>query len=194
MTPFDIERIICINVKQHNESQLFAISRKYDIDFPALVDIKRESGNLPNSNTGKIWIDLNMQIIIAYESISIHQTYIEKGGVRKAHYPKVFNMVFEDYDAVGYYDLLKSITPIKTPKFTKTDENLIFYTYYIGKGYDLKIESFDRALSGELKPVKEKKLSIDELTHMMNSAVENEEYELAAKYRDQIKEIKKDTK
>lgn len=188
MTPFDIDRIICLNVRQHSLTQLFTISRKYDIDFPTLVQLKNESGDGPCSKTGKVWVDLNLLEVIAYESLGMFYEYENKGGSQKKYYPKKFTLLVEDYDALGYYDEIKSLKPISTPKLGKSDENLIYYTYYKGKGYDLVVESFDRALSGEQKPKKERH-TVESLTIEMLEAVDREDYEHAAKLRDKIRSM-----
>ncbi len=190
MTPFDINNIICLNVRQHSHTQLFAISRKYDIDFPTLVQLKNESGDGPCSKTGKVWLDLNLLEVIAYESFGMFYEYENRGGSQKKYYPKKFTLLIEDYDAVGYYDVIKSLKPISTPKLGKSDENLIYYHYYKGKGYDLVVESFDRVLSGEPKPKKEKH-TIESLTIEMLEAVDREDYERAAELRDKIRSMNK---
>jgi hypothetical protein len=187
MTPFDIDRIICLNVRQHSLTQLFTISRKYDIDFPTLVQLKNESGDGPCSKTGKVWIDLNLLEVIAYESLAMFYEYENKGGSQKKYYPKKFTLL-QDYDAIGYYDEIKLLKPISTPKLGKSDENLIYYTYYKGKGYELVVESFDRLLSGEQKPKKER-LTLESLTIEMLEAVDREDYEHAAKLRDKIRSM-----
>jgi len=55
---FDINKVICISLKSHNEQQLKAISEVYKLDFDGLVDSKNISS--------KIWVEIGGEYAIAF--------------------------------------------------------------------------------------------------------------------------------
>jgi hypothetical protein len=55
---FDINKVICISLKSHNDQQLKAISEVYKLDFNALVTVK---GTSP-----KIWVEAGGDYVIAF--------------------------------------------------------------------------------------------------------------------------------
>jgi excinuclease UvrABC helicase subunit UvrB len=87
------------------------------------------------------------------------------------------------YDGIGYMLDLQAMSVSKSPKIAKTPENIVFYSYYSNKGWNLKIDSFDRILTGEQKE------NTKYLTKMMRDAIDGEDYETAAILRDKIAKI-----
>ena len=55
---FDINKVICISLKSHNDQQLKAISEVYKLDFDGLVKIKESSS--------KIWVEVGGEYVIAF--------------------------------------------------------------------------------------------------------------------------------
>ena len=94
---FNINKVICISLKSHNEQQLKAISELYKLDFNALVAVKATSP--------KIWVEAGGDYVIAYVN-SVGDTTV--------------NSIFCPITKKEKDALLK-ITPIKTPKMPKGD-------------------------------------------------------------------------
>jgi hypothetical protein len=183
---FDPSTIICINLKSNNE-QLFSICVNYQIDFLEVMSFKEQYGAL---NLVRLWIEKDKNTRIAYAYInspsgsntSPSETFVEIEG---SLIPK---------KAINEM----SHKPVTTPKLKVTDESLIEYRKASARGY-LSIFKFENALIPQLlielnekidaKPdltSKITQLTIDELNNLLKKAVEEEEYEFAAKIRDQI--------
>jgi hypothetical protein len=94
---FDINKVICISLKSHNDQQLKAISEVYKLDFNTLIDIK--------SDLSKIWVEASGDYLIAFVANSGDGSPV----IAKRYCP----ITKREKDA-----LLK-ITPIKTPKMPK---------------------------------------------------------------------------
>jgi SpoVK/Ycf46/Vps4 family AAA+-type ATPase len=94
---FNINKVICISLKSHNEQQLKAISELYRLDFNALVTVKATSP--------KIWVEAGGDYVIASVN-SVGDTTV--------------NSIFCPITKKEKDALLK-ITPIKTPKMPKGD-------------------------------------------------------------------------
>ena len=92
---FDINKVICISLKSHNDQQLKAISEVYKLDFNALITIKDCSS--------KIWVEAGGDYVIAFVN-SVGDTTV--------------NSIFCPITKKEKDALLK-ITPIKTPKMPK---------------------------------------------------------------------------
>jgi hypothetical protein len=100
---FNINKVICISLKSHNEQQLKAISEVYRLDFQGLVNSKGFSS--------KIWAEIDGEYAIAYITNS--------GDGSVCINPKFCPMTKKQKDA-----LLK-IQPIKTPKMPKTQKVVV---------------------------------------------------------------------
>jgi hypothetical protein len=92
---FDINKVICISLKSHNDQQLKAISEVYKLDFNALITIKDCSS--------KIWVEAGGDYVIAFVN-SVGDTTVNK----------MFCPITKKEK-----DALLKITPIKTPKMPK---------------------------------------------------------------------------
>jgi len=166
MEALNLDKIICINLKSSNE-QLFAISEEYGLGFDILFDMKK--------TFNKMWILLNG---------SGNPTLIRESAGRF--------LVFSELDNIQR-EAIKQIKPIKIPKIRKTPETLRLYKLYVEQGYDLYIPSLDQKLglgkTYELvsnNNIKLDQISKSELENLMQEAVAEENYELAASLRDQI--------
>jgi len=95
---FDINKVICISLKSHNDKQLKAISEVYKLNFNALITIKDCSS--------KIWVEAGGDYVIAF--------CVKSGDGTPEISDKFCPITKRERDA-----LLK-ITPIKTPKMPKT--------------------------------------------------------------------------
>jgi hypothetical protein len=92
---FNINNVICISLKSHNEQQLKAISEVYKLDFDALLTIKDSSS--------KIWVEAGGDYVIAFVN-SVGDTTV--------------NTMFCPITKKEKDALLK-VQPIKTPKMPK---------------------------------------------------------------------------
>jgi hypothetical protein len=93
---FDINKVICISLKSHNDQQLKAISEVYKLDFNALVKIKKGSS--------KIWVEVGGDWVIAGCDIDSTEPSICERFCPITKREK---------------DALLKIAPIKTPKMPK---------------------------------------------------------------------------
>ncbi len=94
---FDINKVICISLKSHNDQQLKAISEVYKLDFDALITVKEHSS--------KIWVESNGEYVIAF---------INKFGDSNPTVSDKFCPITKKER-----DTLLKIQPIKTPKMPK---------------------------------------------------------------------------
>lgn len=95
---FDINKVICISLKSHNDQQLKAISEVYKLDFDGLVKIKESSS--------KIWVEVGGEYVIAFS--------VNSGDGAPEVSDKFCPITKREKDS-----LLK-IQPIKTPKMPKS--------------------------------------------------------------------------
>ncbi len=179
---FDISKIVCISVGSCTLTQLFSFAMSFGIDFTALAEMKAECGTGSGQLSGKVWLDIGLMEVVALERNSIFYEYECRGGSQKKRYTKNFEMLTQ-YDGIGYMLDLQAMSVSKSPKIAKTPENIVFYSYYSNKGWNLKIDSFDRILTGEQKE------NTKYLTKMMRDAIDGEDYETAAILRDKIAKI-----
>lgn len=100
---FKVSDVICINVKGHNEEQLFAISKVYVIDFDFLKELK--------SKYDRIWI--------VQEKISEGvDTYLVAAKNSKKYLYFKAGFTSEELDKVV---LVKPINTPKVPAYLKKD-------------------------------------------------------------------------
>ena len=95
---FNINKVICISLKSHNDQQLKAISEVYKLDFDGLVKIKESSS--------KIWVEVGGEYVIAFS--------VNSGDGTPEVSDKFCPITKREKDS-----LLK-IQPIKTPKMPKS--------------------------------------------------------------------------
>ena len=94
---FNINKVICISLKSHNEQQLKAISEVYKLDFDGFVKIKE--------NSSKIWVEAGGEYVIAFS--------VNSGDGTPEVSDKFCPITKKEKDA------LYKIQPIKTPKMSK---------------------------------------------------------------------------
>ena len=181
---YDPSNIVCINLKITKE-QLFAICLSYEIDFLEVMYFIEEYGAL---NVIRLWIEKKTNTRVAYAYLNAAsgsnnnpcETFVE---ITDALIPK---------EAI----LAMSRKPVTTPKLRVTKESMDAYAKASGRGY-LIIEKFESVLLAssllEDDPIlvgnsnsKIDKLTIEELNDLLRNAIEEEDYEFAARLRDQI--------
>lgn len=131
MADFNIDKVVCLNLKTMDLKQIFSISETYSWDFEVLLNDKKTGSNklYVESNTGEV-IGMEEQLWCKYTN--------------KFHDPRF--MVFSKFSPVTkkIYDRLKNMKPVKVPKVPKTERSLNTYLYLLEKGYDVRMVSFDR--------------------------------------------------
>ena len=131
MADFNIDKVICINLKTMDLRQIFSIAETYSWGFEVLVSDKNTGSNklYIESDTGEV-IGMEEQLMCKYTN--------------KLHDPQF--MVFNKFSPVSkkIYDRLKNMQPVKVPKVPKTERSINAYLYFLEKGYDIRMVSFDR--------------------------------------------------
>ena len=169
MEALNLDNVICINLKSVNLNQLFAICEEYNLDFVKQVADKKT-------------IDIK---------------YIFLNDVRLTLITETVNSFVYNFRLTdSQIESIMKIKPVKTPKIRKTAETLRLYKLYVEQGYDLYIPSLDQKLglgkTYELVSdgkVELKQVSKSELENLMQEAVAEENYELAASLRDQLNSL-----
>lgn len=185
MKTLKIENLICINIQSDNE-HLFAVSRFYNLDFELLVKLKEGKSNY-DYKVSKVWIDK-----VSFDIISL---IFIIDAVRKSKKSIEEDFGFRTCVNMSDEQILKvrKIKPVSTPKIKKDEATIYFYKSHIENGYDLNIRSLDEKIGIDNDYIlvttasdKVNQISSDKLEKLMLEAVEDEDYELAARLRDQI--------
>lgn len=131
MADFNIDKVVCLNLKTMDLKQIFSISETYSWDFEVLLNDKKTGSN-------KLYVETTTGEVIGMEE----QLWCKH--TNKFHDPQF--MVFSKFSPVTkkIYDRLKNIQPVKVPKVPKTERSLNTYLYLLEKGYDIRMVSFDR--------------------------------------------------
>ena len=179
MKSFNINNIICINLKQHSYYEIFLISEWYNLDFEILIELDLESSNNPNNFNGKIWINLELMEIIAYE-----YTYYddEKTPIIKIDIKNEYIVFFDDISVLG------DMKPVKTPKLVRDQRTYTLYKFYLNKGYNIQNDALDIIIDKFEKKMELK--SLKDMENLLKESIESENYEKAAELRDMIYNIK----
>ena len=185
METLKLENLICINIQSNNEN-LFAVARFYNLDFELLVNLK-EGKSSYEYKVSKVWIDK-----VSFDIVSL--IFIVDS------FKKFKKDVQEDYGfrtCVNISDEqvleIKKMKTISTPKIKKDEFTIFLYKTHIENGYDLSIRSLDEKIGIDHDYVlvtteseKTNQIPTGKLEKLMLEAVEDEDYELAARLRDQI--------
>jgi hypothetical protein len=131
MADFNIDKVVCLNLKTMDLKQIFSISETYSWDFEVLLNDKNTGSNklYVETTTGEV-IGMEEQLMCKYTN--------------KLHDPQF--MVFSKFSPVTkkIYDRLKNMKPVKVPKVPKTERSLNTYLYLLEKGFNIRMVSFDR--------------------------------------------------
>jgi hypothetical protein len=187
MKTLKIENLICINLQSNNE-HLFAVARSYDLDFELIIKLK-EGKDIYSDKVSKLWID-----VVSYEVVA---------GIFIVDLYKKFKK--SDQEDLGFFhsndfkltedevSVIKKMKVVSTPKIKKDEATISVYKLAIENGYDLSIRSLDEKIGIDNDYVlvttaseKVNQIPNDKLERLMLEAVEDEDYELAARLRDQI--------
>lgn len=186
METLKIENLICINLQSNNE-HLFAVSRLYNIDFEFLVNLK-EGKSFYSDKMSKIWIDkVSFNLVAGIFIIDLYKKF-KKSDQEKMGFT-LFGIELKEDEILA----IKKLKVVSTPKIKKDELTISFYKSHIEKGYDLSIRSLDEKVGIDNDYIlvttsseKTNQIPTDKLEKLMLEAVEDEDYELAARLRDQI--------
>lgn len=185
METLKIENLICINIQSNNEN-LFAVSRFYNLDFEFLVNLK-EGKSSYEYKVSKIWIDkVSYDIVSLIFIVDSFKKF--KKDVQEDHGFRICVNMSDDQILK-----VKKMKQVSTPKIKKDELTIFLYKKYIENGYDLSIRSLDEKIGIDNDYVlvtteseKTNQIPTGKLEKLMLEAVEDEDYELAARLRDQI--------
>jgi hypothetical protein len=128
---FNINDVICINLKSLDEKQIFFITESYRLGFECLVEIKKEN------YCSKIWCEKGGDWVIAWNTNDRPGEMIVS--------PKFLPLTKKERKQ------LENIKPIKTPKMPTDENSLISYQFYLSRGYDIRTKTLDKKLENLLE-------------------------------------------
>jgi hypothetical protein len=185
---YDPSNIVCINSKSTPE-QIFAVCLNNDIDFSYVMYFIKNNSTI---DINRVWFEKKTNELVAYNYL----------------YSNYFGEPCERFEVNMSCLIPKkainrmSMAAVKTPKIKVTKKSLEAYQKANDSGYYINIPKFERMLeSGFLERLEEEHVEkessqidldvfdIEELKSLMQTAVEDEDYESAASLRDAIKEI-----
>jgi hypothetical protein len=133
MSLFNINKVICLNLKAMEQRQLFIASTALSIDFEVLLKYK-------NQRCLKLWICQETSMTIAFEQQDVNKFTGELLDKEFYFFPEVCPVTKKEHDRVT------KMKPIVIPKVSKNDDTLNSYLFYLEKGYDIKMPSLDRKI------------------------------------------------
>ena len=133
MSLFNINKVICLNLKAMDQRQAFIASRVFSIDFEVLLTYKKQ-------NCLKLWICQEIGMTIAFEQQDVNKFTGELLEKEFHFFPEVCPVTKKEHDRVT------KMKPIVIPKVSKNDDTLNSYLFYLEKGYDIKMPSLDRKI------------------------------------------------
>lgn len=176
---YDPSNIICIDVT-FESWEIFSICIVYSLDFILVSDFIR--GN-PHVDMKKVWFEKNSTDLVAYSYFYEDREIFEVAQGCLIPKVSIANM---------------SMFSVDVPDIKTSPDNVAKYASYKSMGYNLKIKKFDLLiengmLTGNTRQwieVDSDSFSIKELEMLMYKAVEEEDYESAAYFRDEINRMK----
>jgi hypothetical protein len=133
MSLFNINKVICLNLKAMDQRQLFITSTTLSIDFEVLLKYK-------NQRCLKLWICQETSMTVAFEQQDVNKFTGELLDKEFYFFPEVCPVTKKEHDRVT------KMKPIVIPKVSKNDDTLNSYLFYLEKGYDIKMPSLDRKI------------------------------------------------
>ena len=133
MSLFNINKVICLNLKAMDQRQAFIASRVFSIDFEDLLTYKKQ-------NCLKLWICQEIGMTIAFEQQDVNKFTGELLEKEFHFFPEVCPVTKKEYDRVT------KMKPITIPKVSKDEDTLNSYLFYLEKGYEIEMPSLDRKI------------------------------------------------
>lgn len=164
---YDPSDIVCINAKS-TLKQVFAACVENDVDPVHTISFLHGNNHLEMT---RVWFEKRTGVLVAYS----YQDYHEER--------------FETVDCLIPKKAISrmSHTPVKTPKLKVTEKALDGYQRLKDIGIDLGIEKLEK-----VEHAKKKDDFLARLKQELADAIDEEEYEMAAKLRDRIKSIEEE--
>ena len=189
---YDPSNIVCINTKT-GKDQIFSVCVSNDIDFISVMDFL---DNNPNVDINRVWFEKKTSELVAYNYIYAQSGFFGEAAERF----EINSSCLIPKDAITRM----SRTAAKTPRIKATKKSLIAYQKANDEGCFINIPKFERLIeSGYLERLEDEEalekiesievdidvFDIEELKSLLQTAVDDEDYESAAALRDAINEI-----
>jgi len=133
MSLFNINKVICLNLKSMDQRQLFIASRSFSIDFEALLTYKKQ-------RCLKLWICQEIGMTIAVEQQDVNKFTGELLEKEFYFFPEVCPVTKKEWDRVF------KMKPMVPTKISRDIDTLNFYLHYLEQGYDIRMPSLDRKI------------------------------------------------
>ena len=189
---YDPNNIVCINTKT-GKDQIFSVCVNNDIDFIRVMDFLENNTNV---DINRVWFEKKTSELVAYNYIYAQSGFFGEAAERF----EINSSCLIPKDAITRM----SRTAAKTPKIKATKKSLIAYQKANDEGCFINIPKFERLIeSGYLERLEDEEtlekiesievdidvFDIEELKSLLQTAVDDEDYESAAALRDAINEI-----
>ena len=178
---YDSSNIVCINSNSSYE-HIFAVCVNNDINFGHVIYFLE---NNPSLNITRVWFEKKTSELVAYN----YAYTIASSFMTTTEHFEINEACLIPRDAIKR----ASRKPVQTPKLKVSQKSLDAYQKANKEGYFINIPKFERMLESG---VEEETPSIDldvfdvsELKELLQTAIEDEDYESAAALRDAINEI-----
>ena len=189
----DPSNIVCINTKT-GKDQIFSVCVNNDIDFICVMDFLE---NNPNVDINRVWFEKKTSELVAYNYIYAQSGFFGEATERF----EVNSSCLIPKAAISRM----SRTAAKTPKIKANKKTLDAYQKANEEGCFINIPKFERLIeSGHLERLEDDEetlekietievdldvFDVEELKSLLQTAVDDEDYESAAALRDAINEM-----
>ena len=190
---YDPSNIVCINTKT-GKDQIFSVCVNNDIDFICVMDFLE---NNPNVDINRVWFEKKTSELVAYNYIYAQSGFFGEATERF----EVNSSCLIPKAAISRM----SRTAAKTPKIKANKKTLDAYQKANEEGCFINIPKFERLIeSGHLERLEDDEetlekietievdldvFDVEELKSLLQTAVDDEDYESAAALRDAINEM-----
>lgn len=191
---YDPSNIVCINTKT-GKDQIFSVCVNNDIDFTCVMSFL---DNNPNVDINRVWFEKKTSELVAYNYIYAQSGFFGEAAERF----EVNSSCLIPRAAITRM----SRTATKTPKIKATKKSLDAYQKANDEGCFINIPKFERLIeSGYLERLEDNYeetvekielievdldvFDVEELKSLLQTAVDDEDYESAAALRDAINEM-----
>ena len=191
---YDPSNIVCINTKT-GKDQIFSVCVNNDIDFICVMDFLE---NNPNVDINRVWFEKKTSELVAYNYIYAQSGFFGEATERF----EINSSCLIPKAAISRM----SRTAAKTPKIKANKKTLDAYQKANEEGCFINIPKFERLIeSGHLERLEDDEetlekietievdldvFDVEELKSLLQTAVDDEDYESAAALRDAINEMK----
>ena len=194
---YDPSNIVCINTKTGRD-QIFSVCVSNDINFAGVIDFL---DNNPNVDINRVWFEKKTSELVAYNYIYAQSGFFGEAAERF----EVNSSCLIPKKAINRMSMVAA----KTPKIRANKKTLDAYQKANDEGYFVNIPKFERLIESgfidrledgiEQTKIEDVEINLDvfdveELKSLMQTAIDDEDYESAAALRDAIKEMDRKNK